>query len=216
MNPRPVIYVIDDDTAVRDSLAELGRMMGCTVRCHESAMEFLNSVDSYETGCIILDIRMPGMSGLELQETLSQRRCHLPIIIVTGHGDVPMCVSAIKAGAVDFLEKPYSPEELVHSIRNALDLDTRQRVEKQERNAIRTQISLLSSGERQVLRGVADGKTNKRIADELDISLRTVQLRRASIKKKLSIDSKSEMVQLVRRALVANVGAFEVEKCVAQ
>lgn len=212
METRPTIFVVDDDTAVRDSIAELGRMMGCFVQGYTSAAAFLREVNSNHPGCLVLDIRMPDMNGLELQVALMEAAYSLPVIIVTGHGDVPMTVRAIKAGAVDFLEKPFSPEELVCSIRDALDLDARQREQRKIHNEVQTQIARLSDGERRVLRGVADGKTNSEIAEELDISLRTVQFRRANIKKQLRIETKSEMVQLAQRAMFAKVDSTQFEE----
>jgi two-component system response regulator FixJ len=209
MQMPPTIFVVDDDAAVRDSLAELGRSMGYPVRGFASANDFLDAIGPDQPGCIVLDVRMPGMSGLELQETVAGRGNPLPVIIVTGHGDIPMSVCAIKAGAVDFLEKPFSPDKLVRSIQSALDLDVRRRENKRHRDAVGGQLAQLTDDERSVLRGVADGKTNGVIAEELDVSLRTVQFRRANIKKKLRVDSKSEMILLARQAMFANVAAGE-------
>ena len=197
---QPIIYVVDDDGAVRDSLTELGQSMGLKVEGYETALEFLDGVDPNQPGCLILDIRMPGMSGLELQDQLKSQGIFLPVIFVTGHGDVPMSVQAIKKGAHNFLEKPFSPEQLVENIREAINLDASLRQMNRRQSQATGRLESLTGEERRIMICIAEGMTNNDIAAKLDISLRTVQFRRASIMKKIGAESKAEMVQVVRDA----------------
>ena len=192
-----VVHVIDDDVDVRQSLAFLLSTAGLAVRIHESAVAFLKALPDAQQGCVVTDIRMPEMDGLELQRRLAELKAGFPVIVMTGHGDVPMAVEAMKAGAVDFIEKPFDDETLLSAIRSALDRHVRDR-EREERVAtIRKRLEALSNRERDVLRGLAAGKANKVIAYDLGISARTVEVYRANVMTKMQADSLSELVRMV-------------------
>ena len=165
--------------------------------CYDSAAAFLLGFDPAKRCCLLLDLRMPGISGVELQEILIQNNTPIPIIIITGHGDVPMSVRSMKRGAVDFLEKPYRPQQLQESIQQAIEIDSKQRAEAARRKEIERQLEDLTSDEQGVMQRIVDGLTNKQIAGELDVSLRTVQFRRASLMKKLRVDSRAKLVRKV-------------------
>jgi two-component system, LuxR family, response regulator FixJ len=200
-----VVHVIDDDVAVRQSLAFLLSTAGLAVRVHESAVAFLEVVSEATGGCIVTDVRMPGMDGLELQRRLRERKIQLPVIVITGHGDVSLAVEAMKAGASDFIEKPFDDEVLLTAIRSALTRHATD-AERGARGAeVRRRIELLSEREREVLDGLVAGKPNKIIAYDLGISARTVEVYRANVMTKMQADSLSD---LVRMALVeANAAA---------
>jgi two-component system response regulator FixJ len=199
-----VVHVIDDDVDVRQSLAFLLSTAGLAVRVHESAVAFLKHVAEIKEGCVVTDIRMPGMDGLELQRRLHELKIPLPVIVMTGHGDVPLAVEAMKAGAVDFIEKPFDDEVLLSAIRSALA----NRAVHSERDArvaaIAERMERLSEREREVLDRLVLGKANKIIAYELGISSRTVEVYRANVMTKMQADSLSE---LVRMALMKGDGA---------
>jgi two-component system response regulator FixJ len=195
-----VVHVIDDDDAVRDSLSFLLRSAGMTVNTYESASTFADGMARIAAGCIVTDIRMPGLSGIDLLKRLKQEDVRLPVVVMTGHGDVPMAVEAMKLGAVDFLEKPFDDEVLLAAVRSALqrggDTDTRA-----ERAAeFRERLATLSTREQQVLDGLIAGHPNKTIAYDLGISARTVEVYRANVMTKMKAGSLSE---LVRMALIA-------------
>ena len=187
----PTVFIVDDDPAVRASLAEMIENDHLQVCCFASAEAFLAGYDDSQSGCLILDVRMPGMSGLELQEKLAGDDVALPIIIITGHGDISMSVQAMKRGAIDFLEKPYRPEDLAKAIQCALQLDAERRRQRTEEDLVQSQIAALTRSEYEVMELVAAGKQNKVIASRLDLSLRTVELRWASIREKLCVDSRA-------------------------
>ncbi len=195
-----VVHVIDDDIDVRQSLAFLLSTAGLAVRVHESAVAFLKALPDVQPGCVVTDIRMPEMDGLELQRRLVDLKAGLPVIVMTGHGDVPMAVEAMKAGAVDFIEKPFHDETLLSAIRSALDSHARNREREERVVAIRKHLDALSSREREVLQGLAAGKANKVIAYDLGISARTVEVYRANVMTKMQADSLSELVRMVLMA----------------
>ncbi|MFI4998310.1 MAG: response regulator FixJ [Reyranellales bacterium] len=197
MTNSQVIHVIDDDVAVRQSLAFLLSTAGLAVRTHESAIAFLDILPVDQDGCIVTDIRMPEMDGLELQRRLRTRKVGLPVIVITGHGDVALAVEAMKAGAVDFIEKPFDDEVLLASIRSALTHNVRN-VQRESRVAeVRGRLKLLSEREREVLDGLVAGKPNKIIAFDLGISARTVEVYRANVMTKMQAGSLSELVRMV-------------------
>jgi two-component system, LuxR family, response regulator FixJ len=200
MPDEAVVHVIDDDEAVRDSLAFLLRSAGVTVATHESATAFVAGLPYASAGCIVTDIRMPGMTGIELLKRLADDGLRLPVIVMTGHGDVPLAVEAMKLGAVDFLEKPFDDDALLAAIRAALDRyeDNDKRAERE--TVFRERLETLSAREQQVLDGLIAGHPNKTIAFDLGISARTVEVYRANVMTKMKAGSLSE---LVRMALIA-------------
>ncbi len=197
MSGSQVVHVIDDDIAVRQSLAFLLSTAGLAVRVHESAVAFLEALPDAQEGCIVTDVRMPGMDGLELQRRLRENRIGLPVIVITGHGDVALAVEAMKAGAADFIEKPFDDEVLVGAIRSALARHSRDAQDDARINEIRRRLELLSEREHEVLDGLAAGKPNKIIAYDLGISPRTVEVYRANVMTKMQADSLSELVRMV-------------------
>jgi two-component system response regulator FixJ len=198
----PTIYVIDDDDAVRDSLSLLLETSGFKVRVFAAATEFLDIVDSLAPGCVIADVRMPEMDGLELQERLAARQARLPIVVITGHGDVPMAVRAMRAGAVDFVEKPFADEAILASVRQALTRLAAAPARDELAEAAAARVEHLSPREREVLEGLVAGLPNKSIAYDLSISPRTVEIHRARVMDKMQARSLSELVRL---ALVAGI-----------
>jgi two-component system response regulator FixJ len=194
------VHVIDDDEAVRESIDFLLRAAGLSVRTYDSATSFLEAAPKIAAGCIITDVRMPGLSGLELLRRLQEMQVGLPVIVITGHGDVPLAVEAMKCGAVDFLEKPFDDDVLLASVRAALNRSEESAAVEAERADIRARIAALTQRERDVLEGLVAGHPNKIIAFKLEISPRTVEIYRANLMTKMKAGSLSE---LVRMALVA-------------
>ena len=191
MNEEPVVFVVDDDPALCDSIALLARAEGLAARTFDSAQSFLDAWDRTEPGCLIVDLRMPGLSGLDLQERLAGDADAPPIIFLTGHGTVPAAVRALKAGAMDFLEKPFDPATLLARVREALARDRRRRSDA-------PRLAALTRREREVLGQVASGKPNKVIAANLGISERTVEQHRAHGLRKVEVRSVAELVRLMR------------------
>jgi two-component system, LuxR family, response regulator FixJ len=206
---QPTVFVVDDDPAVRKSLEVLIRSVGLKAETYESAQVFLDAYDSDRTGCLVLDVRMPGMSGLELQKTLRERGNGLPVIIITGHGDVPIAVRAMKAGAVEFLEKPFSKQLLLEHIHEAIAQDARQRQEESKQSQIETRLTQLSPRERQVMELVVAGKVSKQIAAELGLSKKTVDVHRAHVMEKMQVESVAELTEQVVTARVLSKGEPE-------
>ena len=194
-----VVHVIDDDEAMRDSLAFLLESTDIAVRTYESAIEFLSEIDDVRAGCIVTDVRMPEMSGLELVRRLRERGVDLPVIVMTGHADVPLAVEAMKAGALEFLEKPFEEEVLLRAIEIALRGGPPGQ-DPTEKKRLRAIFEALSPREQQVLEGVIAGKLNKVIAFELGISPRTVEVYRANMMSKTGAHGLSELVQMVMHA----------------
>lgn len=201
MQPSPaVVYVVDDDQAVRDSLRWLIESVGLGARTFASAHEFLEYCAGDARGCLLLDVRMPGMSGLELQERLASQDISLPVIIITGHADVTMAVRAMKAGAVDFVEKPFSDQVLLDKVQRAIELDAQRHARRAEVEQVRRRMKLLSPREETVMRKVVEGKSNRAIAAELGLSQKTVEVHRAHVMAKVKAPS---LAHLVRMAMVA-------------
>ena len=189
-------YIIDDDDAVRDSLLELLDSVGIHARGFPSAQAFLDCFDLTLEGCIVLDVRMPGMSGPDLQQELERRGSVLPIIFITGHGDVPMAVEAMKRGAVEFMQKPFRDQELLDRIREALATDEERREEQQKHAAVIERLDRLTNREREVFDLVVTGKPNKVIAYELGVSQRTVEIHRARVMEKMQARSLADLVKM--------------------
>ncbi len=198
-----VVHVIDDDVDVRQSLAFLLSTTGLAVRVHESAAAFLKALPGIQDGCIVSDVRMPGIDGIEMQRRLKAAGSTLPVIIMTGHGDIALAVEAMKAGALDFIEKPFDDEVMLTAIRAALARRSSERDSGAAGSEIQSRLDLLSARERQVLDGLVAGKPNKIIAYDLGISARTVEIYRANVMTKMRADSLSA---LVRMALLAGIG----------
>ncbi len=191
------IYVVDDDEAMRDSMTWLLEGEGHKVACYDSAASFLAARNDRMRGCIVLDVRMPEMSGLELHERLETVGSQLPIIFVTGHGDVPMAVGALQRGACDFIEKPFNNEDLLTRIQRALELDNQRSARQQRDSAISNRLEKLTQREREVMQLVVTGKLNKQIADSLDISMKTVEAHRARVMEKMGVRTLAELVKAV-------------------
>ena len=190
------VHVVDDDEAVRDSLQWLLEGKDYRVRCFDSAESFLSRFDPREVACVLADIRMDGMSGLELQDKLIERKSPLPIVFITGHGDVPMAVSSMKKGAMDFIEKPFKEEELVSLVERMLDkarVSFSQHLEAASRDAL---LSRLTAREAQVLERIVAGRLNKQIADDLGISIKTVEAHRANIMEKLNANTVADLLKI--------------------
>ncbi len=196
---REVVFVVDDDAAVRSSLAMLLKSMALTVDTFESANEFLQRLSADPSGCLVLDIRMPGMSGIELQQQLKQRGCPLPIIFITGHGDVSMAVHAMREGAVDFIEKPFRDQDLLDRIYQALARDRQRRRAADETVHIKERFATLTPREHEVMQRVARGQANKVIAIELGLSERTVEIHRARVMHKTGARSLAELLGMVAK-----------------
>jgi two-component system, LuxR family, response regulator FixJ len=203
------VHVIDDDDAARDSLRFLLESAGLTARTYDSASAFLSQLARVEPGCIITDVRMPQISGIELLQRLAAAGVRLPVIVITGHGDIALAVEAMKMGAVDFFEKPYDDEALLGAVRTALS--RRESEEKRDgaRTEVQQRIAELTARERQVLDGLVAGKPNKNIAFDLEISPRTVEIYRANVMTKMRAASLSE---LVRMALLARIAEEDKPK----
>jgi RNA polymerase sigma factor (sigma-70 family) len=193
----PTVFIVDDDAAVRDSLAMLLELKGFRTRTFAAAEAFLGEYRPELPGCVVLDLRMPGMTGLELQAELAQRGAKLPVIVITAHGDVATTRVALKGGAIDFIEKPIDDEVLVAAIGVALDRDARERAEAQTSASVAERLARLTGREREVLVLVADGKHNREIAAELGISPRTVEVYKARLMEKLQVRRLPDLVRLV-------------------
>ena len=196
------VHIIDDDQALRESLAFLLQAAQLEVRSFDSAKAFLDALPDASVGCVITDIRMPDMSGIDLLRRLKELKVGIPVIVITGHGDVPLAVEAMKIGAADFFEKPFNDDQLVASVRAALQQQQGQTKRGAERAEIEHRISTLSAREKDVLTGLIEGRANKQIAFDLGISPRTVEIYRANLMNKMQADSLSD---LVRMALVVQM-----------
>ena len=197
-----MVHVIDDDEALRESLAFLLRTAQIEVESYASAVAFLEALPNTRLSCVITDVRMPGMSGIDLLRRLQELRIEVPVIVITGHGDVPLAVEAMKVGAVDFLEKPFDDELLLASVRTALQRQDGETKRHAERTEIEGKLAALSNRERDVLGGLVAGRANKQIAYDLGISPRTVEIYRANLMNKMQAGSLSD---LVRMALIVGI-----------
>ncbi|HSD61003.1 MAG TPA: response regulator [Burkholderiales bacterium] len=197
MGPAGSVYVVDDDYDVRASLALLLRSVGLEAQCFESAAALLAVVGPECAGCVVADVRMPGMSGLELQRELARRGIALPLLMITGHADVPTAVQAMKSGALDFLQKPFSDQALLDRVHAALRLDAEHRRRRSTRDDVQARLAALTPREREVMERVVAGKPNKIVARELGLSTRTVEIHRARLMEKMGAGSLAELVRLV-------------------
>jgi len=196
----PVVFVVDDDKEVRKSLGQLIEAVGFNVGTFASGQELLDSFDFDCPGCLVLDVRMPGMSGLRLQDKLSENRNRLPVIFITGHGDVSTATEAFKGGAVDFIEKPFSDQKLLDSINKAIETSLENYSTQIEVADIQQRMDALTPREREVLEGVVGGKTNKAIALELELSPKTVDFHRCNILEKMGVNSAVQLTRVVMKA----------------
>ncbi len=191
------VFVVDDDPAMRESLCWLIESIGLNARAFESAAAFLNAFDPAAPGCLVVDVRMPGMSGLELHTRLTEQAASLPVLIITGHGDVPMAVRAMKNGAFDFLEKPFNDQALLERIGQAIEHDKKQRQAQQRDAQYQARVQSLSPRERQVLDMVVQARLNKQIAATLELSEKTVETHRANVMRKMGAITVVELVRMV-------------------
>ena len=191
------VFIVDDDQQVRDALELLMESVGLNVVTFESAQLFLDVFDPSVPGCIVTDIRMPGMSGLELQKKLKETKMHPPVIIITGHGDIPMAVDAMQAGALDFIEKPFNDQRLLDSVHRAIEADAAQRGQATHIAEIRERMQTLTPRELEVMNLITQGKRNKIIAEELSVSQSTVEAHRAKVMEKMQADTLSDLMRMV-------------------
>lgn len=197
MNDQATVFIIDDDQEVRNALQLLMESVGLQVECFESAQSYLDQFNPEKPGCLVLDVRMPGMGGLDLQARLANERLCPPIIIVTGHGDVPMAVRAVQAGAMNFIEKPFNDQALLDSVYRAIEKDAQQRGHVSRLAEIESRFEKLTPRERDVLEQIVAGKRNKLIAADLGVSQSTVEAHRAKVMEKMEAGSLSELMRMM-------------------
>ena len=196
MNTEPTVFIVDDDQEVREAIELLMDSVGLAAKSFPSAQEYLDAFDSSIPGCLVLDIRMKGMSGLSLQQRLTTEPLHPPIIIITGHGDVPMAVQAVKSGALDFIEKPFNDQVLLDAVHRAFELDAEQRGQASRLADIRDRLERLTPREREIMEQVVAGKRNKVIAADLGITQSTVEAHRAKVMEKMQARSLSDLMRM--------------------
>jgi len=196
-SPQPTVYIVDDDQATRKSLRWLVETLGVQVQTFHCAVSFLDAYDAAQPGCLVLDVMMPGMNGLELQRELRDRGIEIPVIVLTGYGDVPTAVRALKGGAVEFLEKPFNDDVLLEQIRLALMLDGRRRRERDVLDLVRERMARLTPREYEILALVVEGLSSKEIAGRLTVSFKTVEAHRAKIMRKMEAESVAQLVRIV-------------------
>jgi FixJ family two-component response regulator len=197
MKKNPMVMVVDDDSGVRNAMRILLKSVGIDATLYASAQEFLAAYQPSQPGCLVLDIRMPGMSGLELQQQLNLRGAVIPVIFMTGHGDIPMAVEAMQHGAFDFLQKPFRDQDLLDRIQRAIAKDAELRKSLGEHSRIRAHLDTLTAREREVLDLMTQGKQNKSIAQDLGVSPRTVEIHRARVMEKMNAHSVAELVRMM-------------------
>ncbi len=193
---QPMVFIVDDEPAIRAALRLLIKSVGYTVECFASADQFFSQFDPDQKGCLILDIRMPGMSGMDLQEKLAKNNALLPIIMISGHGEIPMAVKAVQKGAIDFLQKPFSDQQLLDRISQAMDIDQKRHNEHDVQQEAQLKYDSLTPREREIFTEVVAGKLNKVIAYELNISTRTVEIHRSKAMEKMGAKNLSELINL--------------------
>lgn len=196
MNDCGIVHIIDDDASLRGALQALFRSVGLASQAHGSPAEFLSAKVGDEPGCLVLDIRMPGLNGLDFQAQLAEHGIRLPVVLMTGHGDVPMSVRGMKAGAVDFLTKPFRDQDMLDAVEAALTRDRERRATSSKSDALRAQFATLSPREQQVMAHVAAGKMNKQVAGELELSEITVKIHRGSAMRKMGARSLADLVRM--------------------
>jgi two-component system response regulator FixJ len=197
MSANPIVMVVDDDAGVRNAMRTLLKSVGIQSTLYPSAQEFLGTYQAAQPGCLVLDIRMPGMSGLELQQELNLRGAVIPVIFMSGHGDIPMAVEAMQHGAFDFLQKPFRDQDLLDRIQRAIAKDAELRKSLGEHTRIKSHLESLTPREREVLDLMTQGKQNKAIAQVLDVSPRTVEIHRARVMEKMGAHSIAELVRMM-------------------
>ncbi len=200
MQTEPTIFIVDDDPAVRQALTVLVRSMRLQAEAYESAQDFLDAFDPLKPGCLLVDVRMPGIGGLGLLEQFNRDDIPVPAIVMSAYGDVPMVVRAMKAGALNFLEKPCRDQQLWEAIQEAIKWDSQHRQRLAMRSKVCHRLQHLTAGEHDVLRLLIDGKSNKTIAAELNLSVRTIEVRRAKLMKKMKAESLAELIRLTLAA----------------
>ncbi|PWQ93849.1 response regulator transcription factor [Leucothrix arctica] len=200
-NQRLTVFIVDDDQAVRDSLTDLMDSVGLTTTSYATADDFLADYSKERMGCLVSDIRMPGMSGLELQQELNRREAMLPIILITGHGDVPMAVQAMRDGALDFIQKPFRDQALLDLVNQALQSCDKQQNLQQQTESVKSHIHDLTRRENQVMEMIVEGKANKVIAIDLGLSQRTIEVHRANVMHKLEARSVADLVRIVTQSM---------------
>ena len=196
----PRVHIVDDDEAMRDSLKWLLESRGLKVELYPSAESFLQAYNNGSCGCLVLDVRMPGMSGLDLYGQLQAQASTLPVIFITGHGDVPMAVSALKKGAADFIEKPFNDQDMLGLIESCMKQDRAAAARRAENASVAQRLDSLTQREREVLGLIVGGRLNKQIADDLGISIKTVEVHRSRVMEKMGANSVAELVQLVLKS----------------
>lgn len=196
---KPTVFIVDDDAIICDGISQLVETVGLKAKVFTSAQEFLDSYDTAWHGCLVLDVRMPGISGLQLQDKLAESDIEFPIIFMTGHGNVRMAVDAVKKGAIDFIEKPFEDQYLLDQINNAITKDAKDRKNRSERQAIEAKLALLTPRERQVLSLIKNGKNSKAIALKLGLSQKTVEGHRAHVMEKMQVETIAGLVTLANK-----------------
>lgn len=204
MEENPIVYVVDDDEGIRKSLESLIRSVGLSVQTFGSAQDFLGAEKMAAPGCLVLDVRLPGLSGLDLQSELAKAEIYTPIVFITGHGDIPMSVRAIKAGAVEFLTKPFRDQDLLDAIQQAIERDQVVRQERGELEELRGRVRSLTPREKEVMELVVSGLLNKQVAAELGTSEVTVKLQRAGVMHKMGANSLADLVRMAERLEISD------------